>query len=166
MNNNPNLANPFRLDRSEAVTCDMNHDYSAEQKAYHGGLMDKFVEFTGSTAPGCDPKQVMGYFDGNTVTAFWNYAQHFSMSDNSFGSTFGQSTAGAINLVSGQTHGTIPANLASGNTVNGTLLIDTDPKLDDCSEPQIMMTQGKNIGDLMNAKNITWGWFQGWIQTN
>ena len=42
----------------------MNHDYSAEQKAYHGGLMDKFVEFTGSTAPGCDPKQVMGYFDG------------------------------------------------------------------------------------------------------
>ena len=162
LNNNPNLANPFRLDRSEAVTCDMNHDYSAEQKAYHGGLMDKFVEFTGSTAAGCDPKQVMGYFDGNTVTALWNYAQHFSMSDNSFGSTFGQSTAGAINLVSGQTHGTIPANLAGGKTVNGTLLIDTDPTLDDCSgQSQIMMSQGKNIGDLMNAKNITWGWFQG-----
>ncbi len=27
----------------------------------------------------------MGYYDGNTVTALWNYAQHFAMSDNSFG---------------------------------------------------------------------------------
>ena len=33
----------------------------------------------------------MGYYDGNTVTALWNYAQHFAMSDNSFGTTFGPS---------------------------------------------------------------------------
>jgi hypothetical protein len=26
----------------------------------------------------------MGYYDGNTVTALWNYAQHYAMSDNSF----------------------------------------------------------------------------------
>jgi hypothetical protein len=31
----------------------------------------------------------MGYYDGNTVTALWNYAQHFAMSDNFFGSNFG-----------------------------------------------------------------------------
>jgi phospholipase C len=167
LNNNPNLANPFRLDRSEAVTCDMDHGYSSEQRAYNRGLTDKFVQFTGSTTPGCNPKQVMGYFDGNTVTAFWNYAQHFSMSDNSFGSTFGQSTAGAINLVSGQTHGTIPLNVANGNTVNGTLIVDTDPVLDDCSgQTQGIMMQGKNIGDLLNEKNITWGWFQGGFKPN
>ena len=40
----------------------------------------------------------MGYYDGNTVTALWNYAQHFAMSDNFFGTTFGPSTPGAINL--------------------------------------------------------------------
>ena len=50
----------------------------------------------------------MGYFDGNTVTALWNYAQHFSMSDNFFGTTFGSSTPGHINLISGQTHGATP----------------------------------------------------------
>ena len=131
LNNNPNgndTVNPFRLDRSEAVTCDMNHDYSAEQKAYHGGLVDKFVEFTGSDYPGCNPKQVMGHYDGNTVTALWNYAQHFSMSDNSFGTTFGPSTLGAINLISGQTHGAIPSNNDSDNgvdIVNGTLIKNT-----------------------------------------
>ena len=47
----------------------------------------------------------MGYYDGNTVTALWNYAQHFAMSDNSYGTNFGPSTPGAINLVSGQTNG-------------------------------------------------------------
>src|SRR5215472_14551947 len=38
LNDNPNgnySINPFRLDRSQAVTCDMNHVYTAEQQAYH-----------------------------------------------------------------------------------------------------------------------------------
>ena len=90
-NNNPNgnySSNPIRLDKSQAFTCDMNHEYTAEQKAYHGGLMDKFVEFTLPTDPGCTnaahAKLVMGYFDGNTVTGLWNYAQHFAMNDNFF----------------------------------------------------------------------------------
>ena len=47
----------------------------------------------------------MDYYDGNTVTALWNYAQRFAMSDNTFGTTFGPSTPGALNLVSGQTGG-------------------------------------------------------------
>ena len=41
----------------------------------------------------------MGYYDGNTVTALWNYAQHFAMSDNSYSTTFGPSTPGALNLI-------------------------------------------------------------------
>ncbi len=47
----------------------------------------------------------MGYYDGNTATAIWNYAQYFAMSDNSFGTTFGPSTPGALNLISGNTFG-------------------------------------------------------------
>ncbi len=34
----------------------------------------------------------MGYYDGNTVTAVWNLAQRFAMSDNSFNTTYGPST--------------------------------------------------------------------------
>ena len=47
----------------------------------------------------------MGYYDGNTVTALWNYAQQFAMSDNSYDTNFGPSTDGAVNLISGQTNG-------------------------------------------------------------
>src|SRR5262249_1173202 len=87
LTNNPNGFNPFRLDRAEAATCDQDHDYTAEQQAFDAGLMDKFPEFAGVGAPGCPDygfgkNLVMGYFDGNTVTALWNYAQHFAMNDN------------------------------------------------------------------------------------
>src|SRR5437763_7486384 len=102
---NPNSAAPFRLDRSQAVTCSQSHDYTREQKAYNGGLMDKFVEFTSVFTATCDnglgSNIVMGYYDGNTVTAMWNYAKNFAMSDNFFASTFGPSTPGALNVISG-----------------------------------------------------------------
>src|SRR6478672_4658084 len=42
---NPNSANPYRLDRSASLTCDNNHSYTAEQQAFDGGAMDKFVQF-------------------------------------------------------------------------------------------------------------------------
>ncbi len=54
--------------------------------------MDKFVETNSPTGNRCNRNITMGYFDGNTVTALWNYAQHFAISDNFFGSTFGPST--------------------------------------------------------------------------
>jgi phospholipase C len=170
---NPNSTQPFRLTRAQAVTCDQDHNYLDEQKAYNGGLMNKFVETVGSSSASCDVAGygktiVMGYYDGNTVTALWNYAQNYAMNDNSFSTTFGPSTPGAVNLVSGQTHGaTVTAGSAAGNVgAGGSVIGDPrpDPSLDDCTlaPPRTYITMsGKNVGDLLNAKNVTWGWFQG-----
>ncbi|NNM81867.1 MAG: alkaline phosphatase family protein [Burkholderiales bacterium] len=155
---NPNSAAPYRLSRKEFSTCDMGHEYTAEQLAFDGGRMDKFVEYTSSRK--CDARQVMGYYDGNTVTALWNYAQRFAMSDRFFGSTFGPSTPGALNLVSGQTHGATPENL-SEVVLGGTVYGDADPSLDDCAKGVTFSMSGKNLGDLLNARGVTWGWFQG-----
>jgi phospholipase C len=165
---NPNKANPSRLSPQQAVTCDMDHDYTPEQEAFDGGLMDKFVEFTSAYAGqrDCDSNGVMAYFDGNTVTALWNYAQNFAMSDNSFDTTFGPSTPGALNLIAGNTHGATPEDLEARDeniSVKGTVIGDADPQFDDCSRStggQLAMS-GRNIGDLLNAKDIAWGWFQG-----
>src|SRR5579884_3919236 len=46
LTNNPNLDNPKRLDRAQALTCDQDHGYTAEQQAFDHGLMDKFVQST------------------------------------------------------------------------------------------------------------------------
>src|SRR5271166_4893944 len=111
-NYNGTFGSPFRLSAAEASTCDQDHDYEAEQEAFNMGLMDKFmVTNVGSCSTvggyvgnvGHPNDLVMGYYDGNTTTALWNYAQEFAMNDNSFGTTFGPSSPGAINVVSGYT---------------------------------------------------------------
>src|SRR5271167_3744024 len=165
-------SNPFRLDRSQAATADQDHDYTPEQMAFDHGLMDLFPLSVGTagTPPTPPPSQVtttaltMGYYDGNTVTAFWNYAQRFAMSDNSYGTNFGPSTVGAINLVSGQTNGVIQDLIPGGATIpdgNGglTLISDADPVGDLCSTTsgETVKFGGTNIGDLLTAKGITWG---------
>jgi phospholipase C len=178
LNHNPNSAQPQRLARSEALTCDQDHGYGAEQKAFDHGLMDKFVQYTDvetCSAPNVSKTGlVMDYYDGNTVTGLWNYAQHYAMSDNSYDTEFGPSTPGALNLVSGQTHGgyavtptgaktTDPYVVASPDSDGvGTVINDPDPAFDDCANTRnhAVMT-GRNIGDLLNARSVTWGWFQG-----
>ena len=177
LTNNPNLEQPYRLAPSEAYTCDMDHDYTDEQKAFDGGLMDKFVQATSDVGVGCRPdgSTVMAYFDGNTTTALWNYAQRFAMDDNSHGSMFGPSTVGAVNLVSGQTGNAVIALTFSSGTIATTsppvtITGDPDPALDDCGADKggtktgqgtVEIISGNNVGNLLNAKGVTWGWFQG-----
>ncbi|RFU45089.1 phospholipase C [Paraburkholderia sp. DHOC27] len=172
--------NPFRLDRTQAATADQNHAYTAEQQAYDNGRADLFPKFTGNGTSGGagafgTTGQVMGYFDGNTVTALWNYAQKFSMNDNAYTTDYGPSTPGALDVVSGQTNGfqivktsAQPSTLAKAsyyiNDGQGgyTLIGDVDPANDTCSSTtDTGMLTGKNIGDLMNAQGITWGGFMG-----
>ncbi len=186
LHSNPNLnkangsgaANPFRLGRNQASTNDQDNDYSPEQMAFDGGKMDLFPLNTG--APGNalgnpvtnEPAAVntnglvMAYFDGNTVTGLWNYAQNYAMSDNYFETTFGDSTLGAVNLISGQTNGIIDLINGNSDEVAGgagstTLIGEPDPENDVCSDPteDLAYLGGKNIGNLLSAHHVTWGWF-------
>ena len=190
---NPNSSLPQRLDSSATgltgdaggqLTCDQDHNYSDEQQAFDGGKMDHFVQSVGtagtSTTPfgtPCNANTVMDYFDGNTVTGLWNYAQHYAMSDNSFGTTFGPSAPGAINLISGDTgnvdtaHEANSPSVSSSTSPNGditpdgkggySLTSDAQPYWDDCSTRDAVGLTGKNIGDELNADGVSWGWFQG-----
>jgi phospholipase C len=199
LNNNPNknnpangagAVNPFRLSPAQVLTADQGHNESPEESAYNNGKMDSFPKFIGTAGPPPvgPPAAVgttgltMGYFDGNTVTALWNYAQHFALNDNNFTTQFGPSTPGAINLISGQTNGfdatkniykpdgvtlAHPTHEAFGDaahlTSNLTEIGDGDPVGDVCSSPTLDQVQmhGRNVGDLLNAKGITWGSFMG-----
>jgi len=200
LNRNPNESNPFRIGRLDSYTCDQNHEYTAEQRARNGGLMDRYVQY-GARGPGgpgqfCHQNQQgnydtdLGYFDGNTVTALWNYAQHFAMSDNFFATMSGESTRGALNLIAGDVfgalcqpvnphgnivyvddNGTVPACNGPANSTAtdaptngtlGTLVDDADPYWDVCSEQNdTVAMSGRNIGDLLTEAGVTWGWFQG-----
>ncbi len=167
---------PFRFDRSQANTSDQSHSYAPEQEASDGGKMDAFPAFTGKAIKNGagvfgTPAAVLGFFDGNTVTGYWNYAQHFAMSQNAYTDTYGPSTPGAIAVISGQNNGVVNV-VGTGSTVPDgqgglTLIGDTDPGHDVCSSTtsQIMLSS-KNIGDLLNEKGITWGGFMGGFNLN
>jgi phospholipase C len=183
--NGSDAANPFRLSPAQALTQDQNHLERPEQSAYNNGNMDGFPAWVGTAGPPINSKGlVMGYFDGNTVTALWNYAQHFALNDNAYVTQFGPSSPGAINLISGQTNGFAatldvfsgePPNITLNDPTHEafgdagkrpttlTLIGDSDPLLDQCSSPKLeqVTLAGRNIGDLLNANGITWGWFQG-----
>ncbi len=187
---NPNADEPERLSPSQALTCDQNHSYTPEQSAFDGGLMDKFVQdttgggCTESNAPDSGSYGpngiVMDYYDGNTVTGLWNLAQNFTLEDNSYDTQFGPSTPGAINVISGDTNGAVAEGGTSTNVVDGTLNGDAEPYFDECSNATTALSSttlpgsgaaapggvtaemtGRNIGDLLNTKGLTWGWFQG-----
>jgi hypothetical protein len=111
---------------------------------------------------------VMGFFDGNTTTALWHYAQFFAMSDNSYGTTFGPSTPGVINLISGQTNAVTATKNGTADEVFGgdsslTVIGDADPILDVCSNStRNQVTMGTaTIGDMLSAAGVTWGSFMG-----
>jgi phospholipase C len=187
LTNNPNAsnaengqgaANPFRLDRAQAATADQEHNYQAEQMAYDHGKVDLFPKSVGAAdgpkVPGVKtgvPSTTgltMGYYDGNTVTALWNYAQHYAMSDHSFNTGYGPSTPGAVNLVSGQTNGAVNDQNAQGSLVpdgNGgfSLIGDPEPSGDICSSTSSAMVHmtGPNVGDKLTAAGVSWGFFQG-----
>jgi phospholipase C len=180
LTNNPNKYDPQRLTHAQALTCDQNHGYFPEQEAENNGQMNMFVQFT--EQDDCSttgeyygpPGIVMDYYDGNTVTGLWNYAQNYAMSDNNWDTTFGPSTEGAIDVSSGLSsdgYAVTPAGTkttdAGAITPDGTVYGDIDPYYDECSDsnhtstnPEGVMT-GQNIGDLLNSKHVTWGWFQG-----
>ncbi len=184
--NGASAINPFQLDRSQAtLDCDNSNAYAAEQSAFDHGLMDAFPEFTSAAATSASGDEVacpagvgMGYYDGNTVTALWNYAQHFAMSDNFFDTEFGTTVMGHLNLVSGQTHQTYePGNVLKTGAKsyvirNGSVIANLNSALEDCRSAPVVVNgvptpvasvqmTGHNVGDLLNAKGISWGWFYG-----
>ncbi len=194
LTDNPNEYNPQRLTPSESLTESNNHDDVPEQLADDNNKQDMFVQNTEASTPsnGCGPEYcppgiVMDYFDGNTVTALWNYAQNYAMSDNNFDTDFGPSSPGAINLVSGDTSGgnavdandtstpgvvttasgEVSADGTGGSSSTATIYGDIDPYYDQCSDNSHTSTSpegeltGENIGNLLNNDHVTWGWFQG-----
>jgi phospholipase C len=175
-NNSANVpqVNPFLLDRSQASTCDQDHNYGDEQLAFDEGLMDMFPASVGvgessscldQYSYGMGNAIVEGYFDGNTVTGLWNYAQNYALNDNFYGTTFGPSTPGVLNLTAGITYpataSAASAKIANPVGLTGTLTGDLDPTGDACSGSPTIQMGGQNIGDLLSAQGLSWGSFMG-----
>lgn len=198
---NPNVVKPFRLGPDDYI-CTNDHEYQPELDAvgWPALTMDQFVAHATKSStrqiPGTqqyynqdcanppgplNPSplpggQVMGYFDGNSATALWNYAQNFAMSDHFHQLTYGPSTLGHLAVIAATT-GPVYANplvrALPQFVQDGYLVNDMWALYDDCSFTAVSSDtlnsdadrldtgaiQAKNIGDLLTHARVPWGWF-------
>jgi phospholipase C len=168
------FVNPFRVAPGDVAAvwnqASIGNSYGTLQIAADQGLNDQFVFINALHSGPVIAQLVMSYVDGNTVTALWNYAQFFAMSDNFFSTQMTASTPNHIDLISGQTHGATATAMTysvqggpnpSTWWVGGTLLNDMSPLFENCPDipAPFVSLAGRNVGDLLNAKGITWGYF-------
>ena len=123
---------------------------------------------TSPTGVACKASDVMNYYDGNTITALWNYAQHLLDERQLYWHhDLRPVSPGAINLTSGDTgnvdmsHTANNPSIASATNKNAdltpdgkggySLTSDAQPYWDDCSTRDAVALTGKNIGDELNA---------------
>ena len=103
----------------------------------------------------------MAYFDGNSVTALWNFAQHYAMSDNSYDTTFGPSTPGhstgpAEPRAPQGTRGGVSRPYVIQNAGNGQGTVIGDSQSTTTTAPNRdhvqLSADNKNIGDLLTPR--------------
>ena len=190
LTSNPNAFNPQRLSHSEALTCDQNHGYTPEQEAFNGGKMDQFVQYTesaldlrrghGRVLPAGPGHGLLRRQHGHRAVELRAElrderqqlrhqlrAVHARRAERDLGQRRRRLRRQPDHRQAGRGDaGTVSALNSKGL---GTIYGDLDPAYDDCSDnshastdtnPVGVMT-GQNIGDLLNAKNVSWGWFQG-----
>ncbi|WP_274652596.1 alkaline phosphatase family protein [Paenibacillus humicola] len=143
---------PFLFSNQELQTLDVDHSFDDMQKAVDSGKMDGFYMSSENHTKGSG-RIAMGYYDYNSIPAYWQYAQHFSLADNWFQPVFGPSTPGALYLVAAQSGN-------AGNPIKGDPVPAFGPLGGDGGKRWEPLTY-KNIGDELSAKDVSWAWYQG-----
>ena len=87
---------PFHLNSTS--TPDLDHSRKTAIEAYDNGSMNGFVYAEQSA-------NTMGYYDGNDIPYFWDYASKFVLMDNYFTSVMGPSLPNHLYLLAGQSEG-------------------------------------------------------------
>lgn len=170
LEHNPNLSNPYRMAPGQP-TCDLGYGVIAQKRAYNHGLNNMFIwqENQGPNAvsdDGCFAQSVMGYYDGNTLSALWQYAQHYALADHFFASEYATVTGGQIDIIAGVNQGIIPKVLP-GVSYKDELLGNNPPRYDDGSKGRFKVSLNRtNIGNLLSAHQVSWGAFVGGFKSN
>ena len=111
------FVNPIRLAPNQVLTNFESNKYTRLQLDVHNGLVDHYVVDQTTPSPmtifadpllppfdatyGNGANIVMAYWDGNTFTGLWNYAQRYAMNDHCFQTGYGESIVGSLNWASG-----------------------------------------------------------------
>ena len=164
---NPNQSKPFRLDRTQFVTCSQDHTYRPEQRAANLGRMNRFVQPTDNSdvcAPAAARAVTAGHGllrrqhgDGAVELRPALRPQRQRVRRRRTGRRHPAPSTSSPDARPG------PPRTTTKTVTQGVLYGDADPSTTICSDPakgQATLT-GPNVGDLLTQAGVSWGWFQG-----
>jgi len=173
-----NLPNaPFNIDQyipSDMPTPDLAHSYYQEQMQINGGKMDMFARYNYSKG------MSQGYYTTSKLPLAV-LAQKYTLCDNFFHSAFGGSFLNHIWLIAAASpiFPDAPTNIVSSvDPITGSVIADgqvspdgyvintsytiNNPHPSWSTVQDLLPNQTlPTIGDRLNDKNITWGWYSG-----
>lgn len=130
---------PFQL--TDATIPDLPHSRQDYLDAWNHGAMNRFAVVEGRNS--------MGYFTSATagVDKLWQLADNYALADHYYSSVMSNAPTNQLYLVS-----------ASDNNFP----FSVQPSYGPCNlpDPASQPYTFRNLGDQLNDKNISWGWFQ------
>jgi phospholipase C len=139
---------PFQI--SAETIADANHSWQAAHTDWNNGLMNGFIV-------GEKTRDTMGYFDGDDIPYYWDYASNYAIDDNFFSSEMGPSFPNHLYIASG-TNGPItnvPSHLRGGNWIKDNGVVNNPPNLVGLSLSWATLAQE------LTESNVSWTWYGG-----
>jgi len=146
---NSTLTGPFPF--GDEISIDLNHASKTATADWNNGAMNGFVINEG--------KDTMGYYDGNDIPYYWDYASNYVIDDNFFSSQMGPSFPNHLYIASG-TNGpgaTVNGKLNRGNWLKNGYVVDNYPGQTFYGLALDWMALAQEL----TQSGISWSWYTG-----
>jgi phospholipase C len=145
---------PFQIP-AESIQ-DMNHSWTAAHIDWNNGLMNGFTVGEKNNA-------TMGYYNGEDIPYYWDYAKNFVLDDNFFSSLMGPSFPNHLYIVSGSS-----GNGALSNPnhypwiVNGSVIDNAPATIPDYYIKNATLDLSwATLAQELSQNQISWKWYTG-----
>jgi phospholipase C len=128
----------------------LTNAWAAAHVAYDNGKMDGFISAQGGNT------QTMGYYDGNDIPYYWDYASHYVLADNFFSSMLGPTFPNHLYIVSGAA-GPVKGFSQYDWVVNNTIVGD----LGGSYPYDELKLSWATLAQELSMKNVSWSWYSG-----
>jgi phospholipase C len=137
---------------------DLSHAPTAGHLAYDNGKMDKFSQIQGAIQNGVDMSDSQLY--QSDIPNYWSYAQHFALSDSFFSTIMGPSFPNHLFSIAGQ-GANVDTNPGTGSWGCDSVASATvEVRNADGTKSQVYPCfDFQTIGDLLNAKSLSWKYY-------
>jgi phospholipase C len=144
---------PFQIP-NETVQ-DISHAWLAAHTDWNNGLMNGWIV-------GEKNNETMGYYSGQDIPYYWDYAENFVLDDNFFSSLMGPSFPNHLYIASGSSgNGTLSNPNHYPWVVNGSI-IDNSPVTGPDFETKVNLNfSWASLAQELSQHQITWKWYAG-----